>query len=794
MSANDTIERLSKAVRGAVRSSQFCVSGTLPAVDPELEIDGLGRIELPLKRGAAKKLFASCQVAPFGKGTRTLVDPKVRKTSELDPSAFRLGEAWNAAIAEIVRSIAPQLGLPADQLEARPYKLLAYEAGGFFLPHRDSEKHDRMVASLIVVLPNPFEGGTLVVRHGATEQRLRFEDAARGQAAGFAAFYADCEHEVGRVNSGVRLALAYNLVLKSTRAKPAPAKPIEPSDTLAKSIASWVARQPGEPLVFALDHHYTERGLSLDLLKGTDRQLASLVAAAAAATDCIPHLAQVSRHTSSEAHDGDYYDGYSGYGRRPRGRGEIEIGEIYEDELSGSEWADIHGKKQPIGTIGFALSAIVSTEPLDSWKPTSEEYEGYTGNAGNTLDRWYHRSAIVLWHRDHHFDVLASSGAIDSIPAFGSMVAKLAKTPKKRLEGARGDCLRFARAIIDRWPARHHDEWSRSIREQSPCDEFPDRLLKLHDRDLIARFLAKVAGHDQALDVSSFVLAASREYGWGAFADELKLLLAERPGAYGRPELPARDLECLSAYCCDPAPDAARIELAGLLCDVAVERFCAPRAERSNYHSYDRGPSAAEKSLPNLIRALVATGRGAGLSRAVEFIRSLPAEFRMGECQVPALKSLIPWSKEKAGTVPPPLAEWLAAARRELETATARRPEPPGDWTRPANGKCSCQSCGQLGAFLADPANGVGRISAREDLRRHVIQQIEHCQFDVTTTLERTRSPFTLVLTKTNGSFGRSVQQYEKNLRLLGELPESDSNGGSRRGGATEEPIHRLLS
>jgi hypothetical protein len=34
-----------------------------------------------------------------------------------------------------------------------------YEKGGFFLPHRDSEKHDRMVASLIVVLPNPFEGG-----------------------------------------------------------------------------------------------------------------------------------------------------------------------------------------------------------------------------------------------------------------------------------------------------------------------------------------------------------------------------------------------------------------------------------------------------------------------------------------------------------------------------------------------------------------------------------------------------------------------------------------------------------
>ena len=50
-------------------------------------------------------------------------------------------------------------------MEARLYKLLVYEKGGFFLPHRDSEKDDGMVASLIVVLANPFEGGALVVRH-----------------------------------------------------------------------------------------------------------------------------------------------------------------------------------------------------------------------------------------------------------------------------------------------------------------------------------------------------------------------------------------------------------------------------------------------------------------------------------------------------------------------------------------------------------------------------------------------------------------------------------------------------
>ena len=32
-------------------------------------------------------------------------------------------------------------------------------------------------------------------------------------------------------------------------------------------------------------------------------------------------------------------------------------------------------------------------------QPYSLEYEGYMGNWGNTLDRWYHRAAVVVWPR-----------------------------------------------------------------------------------------------------------------------------------------------------------------------------------------------------------------------------------------------------------------------------------------------------------------------------------------------------------------------------------------------------------
>src|SRR5207253_1068460 len=150
--------------------------------------------------------------------------------------------------------------------------------------------------------------------------------AAAGKAASFAAFYADCDHEVERVTHGIRIALAYNLVLKPGKTSAA-AKQTPLADRLTEAIGSWVARQPAKPLVFALDHHYTQRGLSLDLLKGTDRQLADLVVSAAAKADCLVHLAQVSRHLLQFADDGSFADScYSRYSYRAPRRHRIEIG------------------------------------------------------------------------------------------------------------------------------------------------------------------------------------------------------------------------------------------------------------------------------------------------------------------------------------------------------------------------------------------------------------------------------------------------------------------------------------
>lgn len=766
-SDSSSVQWLSKAISNAAKSAKFCVAGTLQAINCGLEVEGIGVISFPLKPRFMTQLIAACAPAPYGKGTQTLLNKKVRNTLELDPAKFRLGDRWNDAIAEETRDIAEQLGLPADQLEARLYKLLVYEKGGFFLPHRDSEKHDRMVASLIVVLPHPFDGGALTVQHGVARQVLKFSEAAGGKAPSYAAFYADCEHEVSQVTRGVRLSLAYNLVLREKPAKTsASAKPSDAIERLAGSIATWTLKQRAKPLVFALEHQYTERGLSVDLLKGADRQLAELLVPAAEKAGCTVHLAQVSRHLMQFADDGSFERGYRSRGGSSRSK--IEIGETYEDDLYAAEWTDTEGKKQPWGAIAFDLTAVISSTPIDKWTPTSEEFEGYTGNAGNTLDRWYHRSAIVVWHREDQFEVIASSGAYDSIPLFCSMVSKLSKTPKKRLEESRSACVRFAQAIIDRWPRQNSVARRHSAQGDSKLDSFPVALLKLADRDTISRFLSKLAAEDSALPLSSFVVDACREFGWNAFAPELKRLMS---GESRAGEVPAfRDIEWLEAFCCDTTKDPDKPPLARALCAVAARRFSKPPPPRYSHHR--RELSVEEQSLPHLLKALAASGCDQELSQVIRFVQASPQAFDTDACQIPCLNKLIPWAGKQFGQTPAPLAAWLTGTRSQLEEATARKPAPPTDWVRPAEVKCSCEYCVQLNTFLADPASDVGRIPAREDRRVHLLGMIRTHQCDVSDTLDRSRSPFSLVLKKTNESHKRAVARFNKNLKLLASLPK----------------------
>jgi hypothetical protein len=192
-------EKLLKAIGGVDRPGSIHIRRDLPLTMPGLQVDGIGPIRFPLGESQARELINQCSQAPYGKGTDTVVDTSVRRVWELDPTRFQFtNPKWGALVTSICDDVRTDLGLEQEKLEAHLYKLLVYEQGSFFLAHRDGEKIDAMVATLVIGLPSPHSGGELMLTHEGNRYEASFPGAASGHKMSYVAFYADCEHEVRR--------------------------------------------------------------------------------------------------------------------------------------------------------------------------------------------------------------------------------------------------------------------------------------------------------------------------------------------------------------------------------------------------------------------------------------------------------------------------------------------------------------------------------------------------------------------------------------------------------------------
>ncbi|MDE0241274.1 MAG: 2OG-Fe(II) oxygenase [bacterium] len=186
------------------RPGEFCVHGKLYVPMPTLEVEGVGMLAFPVPESQLRTLIGVAERAPYGKGPQTVIDTSVRNCWQIGAEQIGLsGGAWADTFDGILGRVATGLGCPPRQIEAHLYKLLVYERGGFFTPHRDSEKAPGMIATLTLSLPVAGDGGQLIVRHRGREIMADMNVGEPSELA-FAAFYADCPHEVRPVAAGHR--------------------------------------------------------------------------------------------------------------------------------------------------------------------------------------------------------------------------------------------------------------------------------------------------------------------------------------------------------------------------------------------------------------------------------------------------------------------------------------------------------------------------------------------------------------------------------------------------------------
>jgi hypothetical protein len=440
---NKRLKPLDEILARVRRPGDFFVRGLIESPLPRLEIDGIGTVSFPVPQQQAKALVKLCERAPYGRARETLVDTKVRKVWQLAPSKLRLaGKAWPRTLDRILATVTEGLGCGSAKVRAELYKLLVYDRGSFFKPHRDTEKADGMFGTLLIVLPSAHAGGDLVVRHAGREARIDVSGADVSELA-YAAFYADCEHEVLPVTQGHRVCLVYNLILEPKPSKRKQQARLSVPDHRAEAAAAaeqleqaFQSAKAPRKLVWLLEHQYSPAGLAFAALKNADAARAGVLREAAARAACAVHLGIVHIVESGPA---EYWGDDGSYGRsRRRGwypldydeSGGVEVeSDAYEVvEVSDGwcyvdHWVTTEDRAAGFGEVPIGEGEVLPVGALDDEVPDEQRIMEATGNEGASFERAYHRAALVIWPRDRAVDVLLQAGVAGALAYLDSRVS-----------------------------------------------------------------------------------------------------------------------------------------------------------------------------------------------------------------------------------------------------------------------------------------------------------------------------------------------------------------------------------
>ncbi len=291
------------------RPGSYCVGDTIHVLMPQIIVEGVGALSFPIAESQIDSLIAAAERAPYGQGTNTLVDRSVRDCWQIDAKQIQMtGSAWPQSIKKILDLVSEGLGLEDQEIDAELYKLLVYEQGGFFAPHKDTEKMSKMIGTLTLSLPTSGTGGALVVRHGDDETIFTM-DAHEPSELSYTAFYADCLHEVQPVTEGHRISLVFNLFIRSGQKLTGAPVYTKLTEKISSCLTDWKTSGTPEKLIWLFEHLYSLDGLSFDTLKGTDETVARVLGEAADHSNCSMYAAVLHVHDYGEPeYNGEYWE------------------------------------------------------------------------------------------------------------------------------------------------------------------------------------------------------------------------------------------------------------------------------------------------------------------------------------------------------------------------------------------------------------------------------------------------------------------------------------------------------
>lgn len=211
--------------------------------------------------------------APYGQGTVTKIDPKVRSARRLtargDVNVHGFDPA--AILPEIEAVMSPTLKLSAQLTD-----VIIYKKGDKFTRHKDTPRSVDLIGTLVVGLPIEHAGGAFVVDDGRGAKRFDWSGPPAEGFVPWVALFSDVDHEIEPVKSGARITLVY--ALHRTTAPRSDAGASQRRDVVRRA-ASTLAQQARWPVMIACGRKViaepgAEQPQAIDSLRGADRDIA----------------------------------------------------------------------------------------------------------------------------------------------------------------------------------------------------------------------------------------------------------------------------------------------------------------------------------------------------------------------------------------------------------------------------------------------------------------------------------------------------------------------------------------
>lgn len=799
---NERFEPLVDILRTVKRTGNFCTSGTLSTKIPQVSVDGVGKLSFPVPNDICRKLIMVASKSPYGKGEKTIIDETVRKSWQIELSQVKIDDAkWFPILSQIDKRVAEDLGLPEFDTFSDMYKLLVYEPGGFFAPHKDSEKEPGMVATLVISLPVEGSGGELVVQHGNNKCVIDMcsDDAS---ALHYAAFYADCVHEIKPVREGYRIALVFNLLVNEIEEDFSSAPDhhqqigevadflnnLKTTNWFCPAIDETTNRNKGvHKIVWPLEHGYSEDGISFSAMKGIDRTHALVLKEAAACVDFSIRAAIWHATLHGGPSDFDSLLDSDGYPM-----GEIEMEEVHDEEFFLDDWMSPDGHSLSYGQIPLNQHEVVSNESLQDIIPDENWVDESYGNEGVTVSQAYRISALVLWPTDRSTLAMSAGGK--------SALVSYLEAELNRPNAKKSELISYGRQLIDYWPQsglrQRHSYVELEPNWESDCLDFSKQLVVLGVRQLAVDFVTKKLMPEYCGKENKAIIEAARLIGYhGTWQGILEFNDKER--------LPyiADTLELIGSLY-QVIGNSSEDEVTTLFCRLA-EFGVTTLSESVDINQKPIISVAIACKFFKMLTGLELAGQAEKFARQLARAPDTFDPFRNIPELLGQLKSLEGFNCNNStafGIL------WESGAKQLLNRSGSVLKQPEG-WVIPLTMEQIVESNrsllfpyrieqeisqglkGVLSVFVNfcnDWWRQTRIIPARQELRESLSLLIDRMNLDIDYTTDASGSPHKLICKKNRNSFARRIKEYEIDIKKIQELIANAPPG-------TDEKIRQRL-